>query len=123
MPLGSAQVIRETMDQVENFARFRFAKDSSCYVDILRHYFNNINRSDLNSKIPDLNLWLEFGVSQTTQLSLLSLGLSRNTAIAISEFITKSSLTKDECLIWLRDADLEDLGLSSIMIEDVNKVI
>ena len=73
-------VCRETMDSVENFARFRFAKESSCYIDILRFLLNELNRQDLKmEEIPDLNLWLEFGVSQTTQLSLLSIGLSRNT--------------------------------------------
>ncbi|WPD24634.1 MAG: helicase-related protein [Candidatus Electrothrix scaldis] len=32
-------VIREVMKNVEDFVRFRFAKDSSCYIDILRHFF------------------------------------------------------------------------------------
>lgn len=36
-------VIREVMENVENFVRYQFAKDSSCYVDILR-YVLEINR-------------------------------------------------------------------------------
>lgn len=117
------EVCRQTMDEVENFARFRFAKESSCYIDILKYYLKSIDREDLIEQIPDLNLWLEFGVSQTTQLSLLSLGLSRNTVIAISEFITNTELNKNECLIWLTESNLAQLDLSPIMIADIEKIL
>lgn len=116
-------VCRETMDSVENFARFRFAKESSCYIDILRYFLVQINRQDLLNEIPDLNLWLEFGVSQTTQLSLLALGLSRNTVITISEYISSTELTKSDAINWLITADIKAMSLSPIMIEDINKVI
>lgn len=116
-------ICRETMDSIENFARFRFAKESSCYVDILRKFIKDIGRNDLLDDIPDLNLWLEFGVSQTTQLSLLSIGLSRNTVIAISEFITDTNLTKNESVKWLNNNDLESLDLSPIMIKDIKKAL
>lgn len=116
-------VCRDTMEQVENFARFRFAKESSCYVDILRFFLTEIDRLDLLDDIPELNLWLEFGVSQETQLSLLSLGLSRNTVIAISEFINETNLSKQECMDWLNNVDLSSLDLSPIMIADLNKLL
>lgn len=117
------KVCRDTMEEVENFARFRFAKESSCYVDILKYFLSQNNRTDLIESIPDLNLWLEFGVSQTTQLSLLSLGLSRNTVISVTEFITDSNLNKEQCLQWLRKVDFEQLDLSSIMIKDIQKAL
>jgi superfamily II DNA/RNA helicase len=116
-------VCRETMDSVENFARFRFAKESSCYIDILRFFLNELNRQDLLDKIPDLNLWLEFGVSQTTQLSLLGIGLSRNTVITISEYIARTDLTKEDAMNWLIEADIEAISLSPIMIVDIQKAI
>lgn len=117
------KVCRDTMEEVENFARFRFAKESSCYIDILKYFLNSVNRKDLVERIPDLNLWLEFGVSQTTQLSLLSLGLSRNTVIALTEFITNTNLSKLESMEWLKNADLNKLDLSPIMIQDIEKVL
>jgi len=116
-------VCRETMEAVENFARFRFAKESSCYVDILRFFLNELNRQDLLNEIPDLNLWLEFGVSQTTQLSLLALGLSRNTVITISEYISKTDLNKENAMKWLIEADIESIGLSPIIVLDIQKAI
>lgn len=112
-------VIREVMENVENFARFRFAKDSSCYVDVLRFYLRESSREDLIESIPQLNLWLEFGVSQKTHLSLLSLGLTRNTVIELSKFITNSNMNKQQALSWIRSQDLNQYDLSPIILEDI----
>lgn len=112
-------VIREVMDNVETFARFRFAKDSSCYVDILRFFLNECARQDLLEHIPQLNLWLEFGVSQKTHLSLLSLGLTRNTVVELSNYITNTNMTKDEALKWIIEQDMAQFELSPIILEDI----
>ena len=116
-------VIRETMDNVENFARFRFAKESSCYIDILRYYLRKTGKADLVPLIPDLSLWLEFGVSQKTQLSLLSMGLSRNTTIILSEFITKSDLEVDAVIRWLNQNDYRSLNLSTIAKDEIDEAL
>ena len=116
-------VIREVMDNVENFARFRFAKDSSCYVDILRYFLELHNKHELLEYIPQLNLWLEFGVSQKTHLSLLSLGLTRNTVIELAQYITDSNMTKDDVLIWLNEQDFEKFDFSPIIIDDIKSKI
>jgi superfamily II DNA/RNA helicase len=116
-------VIREVMDDVETFVRFRFAKDSSCYIDILRYFLELHNRHDLLSDIPQLNLWLEFGVSQKTHLSLLSLGLSRNTVIELTSYIINTQMSKEESLIWMKEQNLEQLDLSPIIIEDIKKIL
>lgn len=112
-------VIREVMDNVETFARFRFAKDSSCYVDVLRYYLRESAREDLLGNIPQLNLWLEFGVSQKTHLSLLSLGLTRNTVIELSKFIPNTNMNKEEALNWIRSRDMTQFDLSPIILEDI----
>ena len=117
------EVIREVMNNVEEFVRFRFAKDSSCYIDVLRYFLELHNRQDLLASIPQLNLWLEFGVSQKTHLSLLSLGLSRNSVIELTTYITRTGMTKEESLDWLREQNLEQLDLSPIIIEDIKKVL
>jgi len=122
-PYKIDQVCRSIMEQIENFARFRFAKESSCYIDILKFYLTEIDRTDLLKDIPELNLWLEFGVSLPSQLSLLALGLSRNTVIFISDFLPRTDLTKEECLNWLQNNDMNKLNLSPIMIDDINKTL
>lgn len=116
-------VIREVMKNVEDFVRFRFAKDSSCYVDILRHFLIEHERHDLLENIPQLNLWLEFGVAQKTHLSLLALGLTRNTVIELSAYIANTEMSKDEALVWIEGQNLEDFDLSAIILEDIRRKI
>jgi len=116
-------VIREVMNNIENFVRFRFAKDSSCYVDILRYFLEINDRQDLLERIPQLNLWLEFGVAQKTHLSLLSLGLTRNTVIELSNFITNTRMSNEEALEWVSRQDIDEYDLSPIIIEDIKSKI
>ena len=112
-------VLREVMDNVETFARFRFAKDSSCYIDILRYFLKEIRRDDLAEQIPQLNLWLEFGVSQKTHLSLLSLGLTRNTVVELTKYITDTNMNREESLLWIRKQNIDQLDLSPIIKNDI----
>jgi len=116
------KVIRDTMKDIEEFARFKFAKYSSCYIDILRYHLANIDRQDLVADIPQLNMWLEFGVSQQTQISLIGLGLSRNTAIALSEFIANDSLTRLQCIDWLKRNDPTMFNISPIMLQEIENI-
>lgn len=112
-------LIRETMDEVENFVRFKFAKDSSCYIDVLRHFLKKVGRNDLIKEIPQLTLWLEFGVSQKTHLSLLALGLTRNTVVELSEFIVNTEMNKEEALNWIKESNLTQFELSKIVLQDI----
>ncbi len=111
------------MKNVEDFVRFRFAKDSSCYIDILRHFLTVHQRHDLLENIPQLSLWLEFGVAQKTHLSFLSLGLTRNSVIELSSFIANTKMSKEESFAWLTDQDLEYFDLSPIIIQDIRKIL
>lgn len=115
-------ICRDVMAEIENFARFRFVKESSCYIDILKYFLHQKEEYKLLENIPDLSLWLEFGVSEETQISLLSLGLSRQVAIELSEIIPNSNLSKKECLIWLKKLDLNNYELSPIILAEIENV-
>jgi hypothetical protein len=106
-----AKVIRGVMQDVEQVARFLAPRYLSCYIDILRHHLTSVGRTDLVGQVPDVNIWLEFGASQKTQLSMMGLGLSRTTAIALSEFIVDDSLSESEVLLRLSTLNLVSLGL------------
>ncbi|WP_436515225.1 DEAD/DEAH box helicase [Ekhidna sp. To15] len=123
LPKTISNVIRQSMKDVEEFARFKFAKYSGCYIDILRHLLRNEGKLDLIENIPELNIWLEFGVSRQTQVSLISLGLSRNTSIMLSEFIADDNLSRSQCVEWLMKNDFRKLDLSPIIIKEIEKAI
>lgn len=116
-------IIRGVMSDIEEFARFKFAKYSACYMDILQLVLKEKNKEHLLDDIPDLTMWLEFGVSEKTQLSFIELGLSRNTAILLSEYSPRSDMSRKECKEWIKEQDLESFELSRILIDEIiNKV-
>lgn len=116
------KLIRDSMDDVERVARFLAPKYVSCYTDILRHFLVSSGRGDLANLLPDLTLWLEFGASQQTQLSLMSLGLSRTSAIFLSDFIPDDSLDEEGCIRWLRETNLKSLDLPRLVIQEAERV-
>ena len=115
-------IIRDTMRDVEEYVRFLFVKQSACYVDILRHYLSSIN-SELIGQIPSLNIWLEFGASQDTQIALMNLGMSRTSAIALSEYIAADNYDTKKCIEWIKAADIELLDLSVIIKEEIKQIM
>ena len=78
---------------------------------------------ELLENIPDLSLWLEFGVSEETQISLLSLGLSRQSSIVLSGQIPNSDFSKKQALDWLLEADLGIYNLSPIILSEIQTVL
>lgn len=100
-PVDVATEIRNVMNEVEQIARFEAPKGLSCYCDVLQQYLEEIGREDLIDQLPQFNLFLELGVNQQTQISLIGLGMSRTSAIAVSEFISSDSLTEPQTLAWL----------------------
>ncbi len=117
-----ATVIRDTMRDIEEFARFQFVKYSSCYVDVLRLHFSQSGMENLISEIPDLNIWLEFGASQQTQISLISVGISRTAAIEIAEFIAQDNLTQAQCIDWLKSSNIGGMDLSPILMREIERM-
>lgn len=115
-------VCREVMTEIENFVRFRFVKDTNCYTDILKYFFNQKDKTELINLIPDLGMWLEFGVSEETQISFLSLGFSRQTTIEISKLIPNSNFSKQQCIDWLREFDERKDNLNPLIIAEIIKI-
>ena len=116
-------IIRETMKDIEEYARFRFLKYSSCYIDILRYYFNKKDDAASIKKLPPINLWLEFGASKQTQISLMGMGFTRTAALEISELIVVEDYDKQKCIEWFKRTNIDALGLSELIVEEVKKIL
>ncbi len=115
-------VIRESMQDIEQFARFKFVKYASCYIDVLKQFFVTTNQVGLIDLIPQLHIFLEFGASIQTQISLMDLGLSRVSAIAISDYMTGTNLSRNECLTWIKQQSFERFDLSPIITAELERL-
>lgn len=116
-------LIRSVMSDVEEYARFKIPRFLRCYLGVLKEHAHAANLGELVQNLPDLELWLELGVSVKTALSLMELGLSRTSAVEIFEAMTNTEMSPADVLEWLRDRDLETLDLPSIMKDEIQRVL
>ena len=117
------QLIRGVMSDVEQFARFQAPKFLNCYIDVLRLYAHKTNQQAILADMPELGIYLEFGVSIPTQLALISLGLSRTSALALSERIAKDNLDKEGVMAWLKQREWENLDIPELVKTEVRRVV
>ena len=84
---------------------------------------NMVSQRIISYAIPRSEMPLEFGVSKQTQVSLMGLGLSRNTAILLDDYISNENLSPTECIKWLRNAALDSYNLNEINIREIKKIL
>lgn len=116
-------LIRNTMELVEQVARFQAPKYLSAYMDVLHMYLREIGREDLIDQGLDIGTQLEFGVSSRTLLSLMGLGLSRMSAVALYEKIARDDLSKEECVAWVaeREQQFQAMNIPTIIAREVRE--
>lgn len=116
--------IREVMSDVESVARFRAPKYLACYVDLMKVHFASIGRHDLVGGAPrGLEMQLELGVSSGTQVSLMSLGLSRTSAIELYEKIGVEELNTQAVLDWIVEHAMEVAALPELVRREIDDVL
>jgi hypothetical protein len=117
-----AAAIRNTMRDVEQFARFEAPKYLSCYLDVLLQFLED---SEAEVRLPemDLQMMLEMGVSRPTELSMMTLGLSRSSAVALEPNILDDNLDREGALAWLRDADLGEYDLPALVVAEIESAL
>lgn len=115
--------IRETLELIETQIRFQTVRLFGCYINILSHALLISNMADLVASIPSLPLYLEVGASDRTMISFISLGLSRVTAMKLNDLSARKNLDVPEALQWLRGRPLLTLGLSPLLLAEVQAVI
>ena len=118
-----SSLIRDTMRNIEEIARFLAPKYTSCYIDLLRWQLESHGLKSLAKEIPELHVWLEFGASQKTQLSLMAIGMTRTSAASLMELIVDDSLDEDAAVKWIRDHDLESSDLPRSVIAEARSVV
>lgn len=117
---NTAKCIRAVLEDVEQVARFRAPKFLGCYTDIVEFVLPDDSDS---SPQPDVTMMLELGVSRRTQVSLMSLGISRNATLNVSEFIATGELGPSQVLDWLEEQDFSSLGLPALLVREVDEAV
>lgn len=121
--LPYAKLIRETMASVEEIARFCAPKYLGAYLSVLRQFFNEQECSDLFPEDLTYDLFLEFGVSTRTLISLIGLGLSRTSSLELGEFYGRSDMSEKEVLEKLATGEWEALDLPPLVKREIRNIV
>jgi hypothetical protein len=122
-PVNLPAVIRDTMRDVEEVARFRAPKYLAAYLDVLKHHLDEIGRAELFPDGLRFDLYLEFGVATQTLLSLIGVGLSRTSAVAINEFMAEDRLSEDAVIQWLHSRRWQTLDIPAVVRREVDSLL
>lgn len=79
--------IRKLLNDLESVLHFKYVKFTRAYIDVLEWYLVNSGQQKLAERIAPLHIYIEFGASDPVLISLMSLGLSRTTAIILHRSI------------------------------------
>lgn len=118
-----AAIIRDTMRLVEEVARFKAPKYLSAYMDVLKLHYASLGMADKFPQDRPYELYLEFGVSSKTMLSLIGLGLSRTSAIEMNEFLGRSELNEAQVFEVLFRGEWESMDLPRIVKREIKDAL
>lgn len=126
--------VRHVFKDIDNYARYLVPKLLRCYIDVLNFYYEQSGNFDLIYNDNDIETLLEYGIENKTQMSMITLGLSRSTIVKIFEIKTEAeqhlldNIEMDEIttLKWLHN-NFEyfktNKKLPELLIEEIQNVL
>ncbi len=112
--------IRDLLEILESVLHYKYVKFLRAYNDVLASYLKHTNQDKLAESISPLHLYVEFGAREGILLNLISLGLSRTTAILLRK-TTKwdSDLDRKGCLDRIKQLDLRLLDIPAVCKHEI----
>lgn len=125
---GSSRSVRRTVVDIlrvlEDGVRFRAVRATRAYCDVLAVAARAAQREDLLERLWPVYLFLECGASDRVVLGLISVGLSRTTALLVRPNLrVPQEATPEQCLAALAALDLKPLGLPELCQQEIHDVL
>lgn len=114
--------IRKVLKSIEKEIGYRCVRSIGCYNRILRFALDT-RYPDLANSIVDIPLYLEFGASSGTMIACMTLGMSRISAVKVSSIINNPNWDPAQVLALLRTWSLARMGLSDVIVAEVEDVM
>jgi hypothetical protein len=115
--------IRALFREIEEELRFKYVKYTGLYLKVLDAILREKGFNNQADKIPPLHLFLEFGASSKTLISLMSLGLSRTSAILLKAQVSLADdLDVIKCNEYLESINLDKIQIPSICKIEIRKL-
>lgn len=112
--------IRDLLDDIELTLRFTYVKYLKAYNDVLRAFWIRGGKEQEAQALAPWDLYVEFGARDRVLLMLMSIGISRTTAILIRKAITnQSDISREECWAKLQNLPLKVLALPNVCKQEI----
>jgi hypothetical protein len=115
--------ITKLLEGLEQTVRFRYVKYLKAYNDTLLEFLKSSGRDDLVPSVVPLHIYIEFGARDRVLVMLMSLGLSRTTAIFIRQSITREpEISRRDCWQKLLQLPVRLLDIPAICKAEIQQL-
>jgi hypothetical protein len=123
VPDDEKQINEEITDlfrEIEDDLRYKYVKYTSIYLQVLTLVLIERNETEKLEKLLPLHMFLEFGASDKVLINLMSLGLSRTSAILLKRTVSlRSDMTFLECKKYLDAVNLSRIAIPEICKSEI----
>lgn len=114
----ASKIIREYLDILDQDIRFKMVKYFSAYNDVLRLV---LARKGVNVELESYHIYLEFGSCNKKALNIMAMGLSRFTALHLTNLVDcfPESSDIDDCFDKIKSLDVRNLQIPSLCKQEI----
>jgi hypothetical protein len=115
--------IRELFDDLENQLRYKYVKYSRIYHDVLRSILLERGLEKEAESLLPLHLFLEYGAANQTLIALMSVGLSRTSALLFKSYLSlRDNLNPSQCQGYLESVNIARSNLPELCKSEINRL-
>lgn len=120
----TSSLIRDVLNTLENQVRYNLVRYLKIYRETLVYVLISKGEKDKAEKVENISAYLEFGSCNPTELSLMSLGLSRSTALFLTGKFNFPRDSSPEALIeFLLAKDLNSKNTPEFRLRELKDVL
>lgn len=118
-----SRVIRDLLKDIQMILRYKYVKYIRLYCELLNTHFAETNNDELSARISPLHLYLEYGACTDSLIHLMSLGLSRTSAIGFANSIgLPSTANWEQCRSAVEDTSLSTVQLPAVVLREISSL-
>jgi len=116
-------LIRDLFSEIENTLRYKYVKYMTVYSDVLKAILLEKGQQLDAERIPPIHLFLEYGAANLTLINLMSIGLSRTSAILLKHSRGMGdNLLPNECQSLIEQIDLGSSSLPGLCKSEIGRL-
>ena len=107
--------IRDLFREIEEEIRYLYVKYTGIYIQVLAQVLIEKGHAERAEMLLPIHMFLEFGASERVLINLMSLGLSRTSALLLKRTVSLDpNMTLQECKNYLDAVNLSRIAIPAI---------